>query len=368
MHRSGAGEPVLPVGPIHHRCRTADRRRCHPPRLRLPFRERRLRPCLRGGRHHLHRPDRGSHPPDGQQAPVQAGHAGSRRALHPRLRRRRTGRRHPGARSPAHRLPLDDQGQCRRRRTRHAPGKQPGRTGRATAHRPFGGAERLRQRRTDPGKGSAAAAPCGNPGVRRSIGQPGLPGRARLLGAAPPPEGDRRSALPGDDARAAPGHGRGGGEGRAQRQLRRRRHGGIPAGRARRLLLPGNEYPPAGGAPGHRTGHRPGPGGLADHRCRGPAAAARPGRNQAAWSRHGSAPLRRGPGRRLPPPDRQRAALGAGGACGHPHRPRAGGRPGGDALLRPHAGQGHRLGRHPRRGQAQAGACGGGLRAVGRQR
>ncbi len=44
------------------------RRRRHPPRLRLPERERRLRPGLRGGGHHVHRPVLHDSGPDGRQA------------------------------------------------------------------------------------------------------------------------------------------------------------------------------------------------------------------------------------------------------------------------------------------------------------
>ena len=80
-------------------------------------------------------------------------------------------------------------------------------------------------------------------------------------------------------------------------RLRRRRHGGVPA-RRRAVLLPGDEHPAPGRAPGDRAGHRP-----------------RPGRAAARWSpraghvadvpaeprrarRRGPA-LRRGPGRGL---------------------------------------------------------------------
>ena len=46
----------VPGHPGHRRHRQAPRRRRHPPRLRLPLRERRLRPRLRGRGHRLHRP------------------------------------------------------------------------------------------------------------------------------------------------------------------------------------------------------------------------------------------------------------------------------------------------------------------------
>ncbi len=48
----------------------------------------------------------------------------------------------------------------------------------------------------------AAPAPHRDPGVWRHAGQLRVPVRARLLGAAPPPEGAGRSARPGHDRRA----------------------------------------------------------------------------------------------------------------------------------------------------------------------
>ena len=57
------------------------------------------------------------------------------------------------------------------------------------------------------------------------------PRRARLLGAAAPPEDRRGSALARRLAGAAAAHGRGRGRGRARGRLRRRRHGRVPARR-----------------------------------------------------------------------------------------------------------------------------------------
>ena len=54
-------------------------------------------------------------------------------------------------------------------------------------------------------------------------------GRARLLGAAPPPEGDRGSALARRDRRPARAHGRGRGRAAHGHRLSRRRHGRVPA-------------------------------------------------------------------------------------------------------------------------------------------
>ena len=58
--------------------------------------------------------------------------------------------------------------------------------------------------------------------------------------------------------------------------LRGRRDGGVPGGRAPQLLLPGDEHPPPGGAPGDRVGDRAGPGGAG--RSRSPRARSCPSR------------------------------------------------------------------------------------------
>ena len=81
-------------------------------------------------------------------------------------------------------------------------------------------------------------------------------GRARLLGAAAPPEGRRGVAAsrpvagaPGADLRACRRL-------RARARLRERRHGRVPR-RGRRRLLPRAERPDPGRAPGHRGGDGP---------------------------------------------------------------------------------------------------------------
>ena len=79
--------------------------------------------------------------------------------------------------------------------------------------------------------------------------------RARLLGAAPPPEGARGVALP----RPRPGAPRGDERGRrlvrAGDRLHERGHGGVHARRAR-LLAARAERPDPGRAPRHRARHR----------------------------------------------------------------------------------------------------------------
>ena len=111
-------------------------------------------------------------------------------------------------------------------------------------------------------------------GVRRQPRQCRLSVRARLLGAAPPPEGHRGSAGAGHDARAPPPDGRGGGGGRARGRLSRRRHRGVHRRRGRRVLLHGNEHAAAGGASRDRDDHRARSRGVAVARGGGRAAAA----------------------------------------------------------------------------------------------
>ncbi len=89
-------------------------------------------------------------------------------------------------------------------------------------------------------------------------------GRARVLAAAAPSEGDRGGALAGGlrrPARAAVRGGIGAGPGR---RLRERGHRRVHLRRRRpqRALLPGDERPPAGRASGDRARHRAGPGGA----------------------------------------------------------------------------------------------------------
>ena len=89
-----------------------------------------------------------------------------------------------------------------------------------------------------------------------------------------------------------------------------RRHGRVHRRQRAQLLFPGDEHPPAGGAPGHRTDHRPGPGGADDPRGRRRKAAARPGRVGSTAGR--SRPrLCRGPVPQLPAVHRPAGALPA---------------------------------------------------------
>ena len=194
----------------------------------------------------------------------------------------------------AHRLPRDDQGDGRRRRSRHAAGAFGEGIRRAAAQCALGGAERLRRPGGDPRTRHRRAAPHRDPGLRRPPRQCDPPGRARLLGAAPPPEADRGSAVARRRCRPARAHGRdrgGGGEGDP---LRGRGHAGIPARQRRQLLLHGDEHAPAGRASGDRGDHRARPGRVAAARGCRRATAADAGRRALQGPRDRGAPVRRG--------------------------------------------------------------------------
>ena len=144
-----------------------------------------------------------------------------------------------------------------------------------------GGARGVRRRRRLPGEAIEPAPPHRDPGARRSARQRGPPGRARVLHPAAPPEDDRggavaRSSTP--SLRAA----------WARPRSRRRRRPVHNAGTfeflldpRRRVLLPGDEHPAAGRAPGDRAGHRDRSGAAAAPGRRGRAAAFQPGGRRA---------------------------------------------------------------------------------------
>ena len=95
-----------------------------------------------------------------------------------------------------------------------------------------------------------------------------------MLGAAPLPESAGGNALAVPRRRTPRRDGRGGGRRGEGGRLRRCRHGGVHRGAGRRVLLHGDEHAPAGGASGHRTDPRAGPGRMAAARRRRRAAAA----------------------------------------------------------------------------------------------
>ena len=137
-----------------------------------------------------------------------------------------------------------------------------------------------------------------------TAGHRGPPVRARVLHPASLPEdrggvpvtGRRRLSAGRADRR---GRHRGPGD-----RLHRRGHRRVRAGPGRLVLLPGDEHPAAGRAPGHRGGHRPGPGGAAAADRRGRAAAAggpRGARSTATPSRSACTPRMSRPGSCRPP-------------------------------------------------------------------
>ncbi len=205
------------------------------------------------------------------------------------------------ARGRAHRLPGAAQGRGRRRRQGHAARRQRGRIRRGAGR----GAARIRQGlRRQPHAGREVPdppAPRRDPGLLRQPRQRRLPVRARLLAAAAPPEGRGGSAGAGHDGGAAQPRWD------TRRCARPQAIGYRGAGtvefllaRRRRVLLHGDEHAPAGGAPGHRDDHAPGPRGVAAARGGGRAAAAAPGRARGARARARGARLRRGSAQRFP--------------------------------------------------------------------
>ena len=117
------------------------------------------------------------------------------------------------------------------------------------------GGRRLRQRRGVPREVPGEAAPRGDPGLRRPARRTAsisTSASARRSGGTRRSSRRRPSLRP--RRRDARGDGRGGGEGRQGGGLRGRGHGRVPRRRAPELLLPGDEHPAAGRAPGDRVG------------------------------------------------------------------------------------------------------------------
>ena len=258
------------------------RRPGHPPRLRLPLREPRLRRGLRRRRHRLHRPE------PAQMRAFGLKHTARDLAEHNKvpllpgsglLERRRP---RPG-RGRAHRLPGDAEEHRRRRRHRHAPDLERRRTGRSL---PVGGAAGPRQLqggRHLPREIRRARAPHRGADLRRRQGPCRRAGRARLLGAAAQPEGDRGNA-------GARPHRRLSASSLLATAVRLGEAVGYRSAgtvefvydtHERRVLLPRSEHPPAGRARRHRGSHRRRPGrvdGAGGRRRTGSRPASRPSR------------------------------------------------------------------------------------------
>ena len=100
-------------------------------------------------------------------------------------------RRRAGGQRGGHRVPRVRQGGRRWRRARHAAGRRPGRPARVDRGGLARGALGVRRRHRLPGTGGRRPAPHRGADSRRRAGQRLAPVRARLLGAAAPPEGRR---------------------------------------------------------------------------------------------------------------------------------------------------------------------------------
>ena len=167
-------------------------RRRRLPGLRLPLGEPPSRRGVRQRGHHLRRADRRGARADRQQGAGDRGGQGGRRtdaALgEPSRRRRRADGGRRGAQLPALR-----EGRRRRWRPRHAQGR---RARDLKAHRHLHARGRGRVRRPDGVHRGGGGRPAAHRGAdpRRRRGQRDPPLRARLLGAAAPPEGRRDRA------------------------------------------------------------------------------------------------------------------------------------------------------------------------------
>ena len=158
-----------------------------------------------------------------------------------------------------------------------------GRGRRRDGQRPARGEELLRPRRGLRRALPHVAAPRRGADRRRPARQRRVGLDPRLLGAAPPPEADRGGAGARAARRRRGGDGRGRGQGGQGGRLLQRRHGRVHLP-GRRVLLPRDEHPPAGRAPGHRGDHRHRPRRVADPRRLRRAAADDAGRGARARS------------------------------------------------------------------------------------
>ena len=176
---------------------------------------------------------------------------------------------------------------------------------------------RLRQRFGLPREVPRPSAPHRDPGAGRRHGRRRASGRARLLAAAPPPEGAGRGPLAGAERRAARQDRRAGRGGGPQAQIPRRRHHGIPVP-GRRILLHRDEHPPAGRASDHRGGDRHRSGARADPHRRRRVARHDPGRHRHPGPRHRMPHQCRAPGdlRALPRPHHRVPSAGRAGRAG----------------------------------------------------
>ena len=235
-----------------------------PPGLRPAVRARVVRAQVPRRRHHVHRADARGDRRAGRQGRGAQDRRGRRRADRPRDARARVKTRRGGARLRRQvGYPVIIKASGGRRRARHARRARRRRARGAADARALRGAQGVRRRLGVHREAGGPAQAHRGADPRRQPRQPRPPVRARLLGAAPPPEGDRVRARLVAAAGAARAAGRRRAEDRAPgRSYTQRRHRRVPGRRGRRALLHRGQPAHPGRAHGHRGDHgaRPGAG------------------------------------------------------------------------------------------------------------
>ena len=260
------------------------------------------------GRHPLGRAAAGRDPGDGRQGRRAPARRGARRPGRPGLRRRRTRPTRPSSRAArADRLPAARQARRRRRRQGHARRPRPRRRSRtrfATARREalaaFGDDRLILERLVEGPRHVEVQVLFDGHGHGVHLGERDCSIQRRhqkVLEETPSPAvapGDPRAASPTPRSRSR------GAVGYESAGTVR-----VPPRRPRRVLLPRDEHPPPGRAPGHRAGHRPRPRRRpAPDRGRRAARASSRRDVTAERPRDRGPPLRRGRRGRLPAGDR----------------------------------------------------------------
>ena len=320
-------------------------RRRRAPRLRLPLRERRLRPGRAGRRAGLDRAAARGHRGDGVQDARQ-GADGRRRGAAARTRR-------PGA-GDRGRPAAAGQGGGGRRRPRHAGRARTGRAGRRAGGRARRGGRApsaTARSSSSPTSRAAGMSRCRSSPTRTARSGRSAPATARSSAATR--RSSRRPRRPASTTRCARALHEAAAARRPRRRLPGRGHRRVPGRRRRPAVLPGDEHPAPGRAPGHRGRLRPRPGRPAAPRRRGRAACP-----PTPPAPHGHAVEARlyaeDPARGWQPQTGTAAPAGRARTTRPAARHRVHRRRHHRRALRPDARQGHRLRAHPRRGRTAA--------------